>query len=314
MDPDDGRASESSSPSTRPPSPLFLTPSDRDATSLSFITISSTPDHETTADSPLFLDSSISDSNETLAVTQIWTSSLGSQRRMPVSAMPQTSTPVPHCCLDETVQGTSRTGTCTSMRTVDEQDHLEEPLPRAKRRRLFAEAPTTDQLSQRESSGSNSTNSTSTLQLSSTQALASTSMSCCSNNCLQHVSPDSLYQARFSFTSRKQSEQNQFLLDAFQLSNGDSLHVVAGKQVCTNGFIRALGISRKRYRRIHKQFANGSLRCLRKPPRRTVTEKTSQAVAWMGNYFEKIADRMPHTGHLHLPQFLTKKDVYNTMQ
>ena len=43
-------------------------------------------------------------------------------------------------------------------------------------------------------------------------------------------------------------------------------------------------------------------------------DKTSDATAWMANYFEKISDQIPHTQQLHLPQFLTKKDIYLIMK
>lgn len=43
-------------------------------------------------------------------------------------------------------------------------------------------------------------------------------------------------------------------------------------------------------------------------------EKTSDPTAWMADYFEKIADRMPHTGQLHFPHFLRKKDIYMIMK
>ena len=323
----DGVASSPTSPSTRPSSPLFLTPSDQGANSTSLSWITSTPEAETSIGSLSFVDCSDYDSGDTVVSEVFPSSSMYKHAPTLALVMPQefphlqTSTPIPGDCFSEMLAISGRsprrsTGMCSTPPngSLDEHDYLdlEEPLPKPKRRRLFTEIPQ-DAVHNTTSCESN-TNSTQQSSTSSSQTPTPKGMYCCPRNCLQSMSPEKLHQARLSFNCRNQSEQRQFLLDAFQITNGDALHLVAGHQLCTNGFIKALGISRKRYRKIHIQFVNGSHKAFRKPPKRTVTEKTSHATAWMSNYFEKIADRMPHTGHLHLPQFLTKKDVYVIMQ
>lgn len=138
---------------------------------------------------------------------------------------------------------------------------------------------------------------------------------CCGKNCLVSIPQERISTVRYAFQSRTQGEQRQFLMDCFQLTEDSTTltHHIAGQQVCSNPFIEIVGISRRRYRRMHNQVSLGCSRSVRKPPIRTVTEKTSNATAWMGHYFERVADCMPHINQLHLLQFLTKKDVYLRM-
>ena len=41
--------------------------------------------------------------------------------------------------------------------------------------------------------------------------------------------------------------------------------------------------------------------------------KHSTAIAWMERYFSRIGDKMPHLQQIHLPNFLSKKMVYDLM-
>ena len=41
--------------------------------------------------------------------------------------------------------------------------------------------------------------------------------------------------------------------------------------------------------------------------------KHSTAIAWMERYFNRIGDKMPHLQQIHLPNFLSKKMVYELM-
>lgn len=92
------------------------------------------------------------------------------------------------------------------------------------------------------------------------------------------------------------------------------MHLVNGEQVCRTAFLTIFGISRRRYHQALIQYSKSIVKVLRKPTSRTQTEKTSNAESWMASYFQSIADRMPHNGQLHLPHFLTKKDVYFIMK
>ena len=104
---------------------------------------------------------------------------------------------------------------------------------------------------------------------------------CCGKNCLVSIPQERISTVRYAFQSRTQGEQRQFLMDCFQLTEDSTTltHHIAGQQVCSNAFIEILGISRRRYRRMHKQVSMGCSRSVRKPPIRTVTEETPNATA-----------------------------------
>lgn len=138
---------------------------------------------------------------------------------------------------------------------------------------------------------------------------------CCKKGYLLEVPEHTLEETRAMFQSRNQAEQRQFILDSLAISacGPNTAHSIGGISVCTKAFISALGTSRKRYAKISSQFLARSHGSLRKPHVRTVAEKSSVAIAWMKNYFERIGDKMPHTAHIHLPKFLTKRDVYHIM-
>ena len=44
------------------------------------------------------------------------------------------------------------------------------------------------------------------------------------------------------------------------------------------------------------------------------TQRTTEATAWMVNFFNLIGDHMPHQMGIHLPSSLTKLSVYQRMQ
>lgn len=46
---------------------------------------------------------------------------------------------------------------------------------------------------------------------------------------------------------------------------------------------------------------------------KTKSDKYEAAKAWMGNYFNKIGDRMPHIEQIHLPSFLSRRIIYDMM-
>jgi len=65
---------------------------------------------------------------------------------------------------------------------------------------------------------------------------ASSAVGCCSNHCLTDVDLKPLT----FFASKSTVEQNQFLMDSFNLLSNranEIQHMIAGKQVCKKGFI-----------------------------------------------------------------------------
>lgn len=137
---------------------------------------------------------------------------------------------------------------------------------------------------------------------------------CCSNHCLTDVDLKPLA----SFASKSTVEQNQFLMDSFNLLSNQAneiQHMIAGKQVCKKGFILYFKISNKRYNRIFEQFIrNSTVKVQRKPVIRSQSAKVTEAKAWMARYFKRIGDSMPHFEQTHLPHGLTKQDVYKIMK
>lgn len=42
--------------------------------------------------------------------------------------------------------------------------------------------------------------------------------------------------------------------------------------------------------------------------------KYSETVAWMGRFFDTVGDKLPHINRIHLPHFMTKRDIYHRMR
>ncbi len=141
---------------------------------------------------------------------------------------------------------------------------------------------------------------------------------CCGDRCLAHLSIVEAEHAREQFSSRTTVEQNQFLLDAFEISgkvnNSSASVVLEGKCICAEAFVSVLGISRKRYQKLLTQFRQGVTRFKRKEVNRTEATKVTEAKAWMTHFFNRTGDHMPHIQQVHLPHFLTKKDIYSRMK
>lgn len=174
------------------------------------------------------------------------------------------------------------------------------------KRRLITELNTTDTLS----------GSCSSLREDTSTAMFSY---CCSNRCLAHFSVIEIENVREVFESKSFVEQNQFLLDCFHITSkhcrdSTPTHTVDGKQVCKGAFLQILGISAKRYKKLYDQSHSGVMVASRKQVYRGLTVQATEAKAWMSHFFNQIGDRMPHIQQVHLPHFLTKKDVYSRMK
>ena len=85
-----------------------------------------------------------------------------------------------------------------------------------------------------------------------------------------------------------------------------------GKPVCKAGFALLLGTSERRLDRIKQTVATGKVthgnRGVKRP-----TNKRVDASAWMNDYFLTMGDHMPDNNRIHLPSFLTKREVYRKM-
>ena len=105
--------------------------------------------------------------------------------------------------------------------------------------------------------------------------------SCCTQRCLAHLSLVEVERSRKWFDSMPdRSRQNQFLLDSYHISGSASsntptstVNILEGKQLCKQAYISVLGISTKRYDRLHHQFRDGVMHYSRKPFHRRETSK-----------------------------------------
>ena len=84
-----------------------------------------------------------------------------------------------------------------------------------------------------------------------------------------------------------------------------------GKDLCKVAFIKVLGISEKRLRKVQHLHSSGVVTAVRASRLRTKSEKHKAATTWLKWYVDSIGDKMPHS---HLPHFLSKKVVYDIMQ
>ena len=145
--------------------------------------------------------------------------------------------------------------------------------------------------------------------------------SCCKKKCLNNLSLAELERSRERFNSKSTTEQNQFLLDSFQITGGTStspegelIGMIEGKLLCCDAFTSVLNVSQKRYKRLHDHFKEGAVKYQRKPVNRVQSTKVSEAKAWMTHFFHLLGDHIPHIQQIHLPHFLTKRDVYVRMK
>lgn len=156
----------------------------------------------------------------------------------------------------------------------------------------------------------------------SVSAASKLTQKCCKRSCVDTLSDGEIERARHRFMSKSTTEQNQFLIDSFQISNcndssqssnGDPDGMIEGRRLCCTAFTGALGISKKRYKNLYEQFKKGVVKFERKPMQKYESTKVSEAKAWMARYFNTIGDHMPHVQQTHLPHFLTKRDIYERM-
>ena len=117
----------------------------------------------------------------------------------------------------------------------------------------------------------------------------------CNPSCTTHVhnlQPGEIQFFHTHFASRCHSSQNQWLLEYFNSNCSRDSHskahsyIICGKPVCQKVWLSVLGLSLTRYYRIHSLYMEGKV-MVETPHHRNMAQKSSEAVAWMGNYFEK---------------------------
>ena len=88
---------------------------------------------------------------------------------------------------------------------------------------------------------------------------------CCHKNCLQNLPSSVIETAKIKFTSRSVNDQNQYLLNCFELGSAieqssPSFHMFEGYAVCRSAFQSILSLSSKRYQRVYQQYSKGILK------------------------------------------------------
>lgn len=142
---------------------------------------------------------------------------------------------------------------------------------------------------------------------------------CCKENCLQNFSIEEVNSATNHFQSKSMSEQRQYLHDSLILSspkNAEELKekfMLYSKPVCKKAFASLLGTSERRLDRIKQLCGTVGKISHGNQGRKRPTTKSFDASAWMENYFSKMGDHMPDSNRIHLPSFLTKREVYQRM-
>ena len=136
-------------------------------------------------------------------------------------------------------------------------------------------------------------------------------------------SSEELKRAKKHFKSKSSHEQRQFLLDSSILSSPCAGEVstctlkekfmIYSKPVCKRGFTILLDTTERRLDRIKQnRETSGTIvhgnRGMKRP-----SDKTFDASAWMNDYFSRMGDHMPDSNRIHLPSFLTKREVYKKM-
>ena len=145
---------------------------------------------------------------------------------------------------------------------------------------------------------------------------------CCQQGCPKYLSPAEARQARQHFTSKTAEEQRQYLLDCASVSTLTTSSgtpkltsfTLFGKNVCKKAFALVLDCSTRRLDRVASLFREGVTKIShRNAGQLRQTSKTADAISWMDSYFRMIGEHLPDCDRIHLPSFLTKRDVYERM-
>ena len=119
-----------------------------------------------------------------------------------------------------------------------------------------------------------------------------------------------LEEVKAKFSYKTISEQNQYLFDTIITRGSHIRAAIQGKTLCTKSLCCVLGVSPKRIRRMNQLAAKGVVSVSKVPRQQSKSLKYSEVIEWMHEYFNSIGDQMPHLSQIHLPHFLTKRDIY----
>lgn len=97
-----------------------------------------------------------------------------------------------------------------------------------------------------------------------------------------------------NYSTRDQLQQRQWLFE-FLSSNCCRAEktvnfVVCGKSVCQDIWLKVLGIAPLKFSKVKSKFLRGKVSSEKPNPSRKPKLSTCEAIAWMGNYFERYED------------------------
>ena len=148
----------------------------------------------------------------------------------------------------------------------------------------------------------------------------------CAQNCAiaEHMlNEHSILSAHSQFNNKSVQEQNMWVLEYFnshcpfdvnEVRDFKGLtYTIHGRHVCLASWLEILSISGSRFYRLKSDFIENGGISLLSSHLKSPCVKTSKAVAWMRQYFERIGDKRPDKEGIYLPTCLTRKRIHETM-
>ena len=148
----------------------------------------------------------------------------------------------------------------------------------------------------------------------------STIGTCCSYRCTDYFTPIEVEQLQRLFTSKSQTDQQQFLLDQVTLADvhgteyKDVTFQLHGCIVCKQAITDILHTSYTRLKRMFSMAMEGIVKVPVAKKKRGKSMKYTHAISWFDTYTREFGEKMPHMEQIHLSVGQTKKSLYQTMK
>ena len=142
---------------------------------------------------------------------------------------------------------------------------------------------------------------------------------CCTDGCLQNFTFKEFNVATEHFQSKSKDEQRQYLHDSILFSSPSASKstkerfMLFGKSACRKAFAVLLSTNESRLEHIKQNCGTAVKLVHGNQGIKRPTSKSLEASAWMKSYFERLGDYVPDSNRIHLPSFLTKREIYQKM-
>ena len=152
------------------------------------------------------------------------------------------------------------------------------------------------------------------------EAAKSTIGTCCSYRCTDYFTPIEVEQLQRLFTSKSQTDQQQFLLDQVTLADvhgteyKDVTFQLHGCIVCKQAITDILHTSQTRLKHMFSMAMEGIVKVPVAKRKRGNSMKYTHAISWFDTYTHEFGEKMPHMEQIHLSVGQTKKSLYQTMK